>query len=310
MRSLRILLHCSHFLAIYVDDALGLFPKQSAPLSACLCVLLAEGLGIPLSWHKLQLSDTLTWIGWRLSFANDPVATLPDDKRARLLSLLKPLTKAGARIGRMELRKIIGLLCWFTAGARWLKPFLGQWFHCLLKPKMVLQNLDSLQLCEVCGLLNESLVVKGPCKLCDVQPGWTLLTVGSRAVKSQQDVFWSKAKNGRIWCKFGDPASTEARLTKEEAKVASLFHTVVATDVPLELRSSWQPGTLAAADAYAEGACAGIGGWWLPANCGLAPENICWFSIELAPHLLPPWLLTRICNHAFARWKHLPSLYC
>ena len=245
MRSLHILLHCSHFLAIYVDDVLGLFPKQSAPLSACLCVLLAEGLGIPLSWHKLQLSDTLTWIGWRLSFANDPVATLPDDKRARLLSLLKPLTQAGARIGRMDLRKIIGLLCWFTAGARWLKPFLCQWFHCLLKPKMVLQNLDSLQLCEVCGLLNESLVVKGPCKLCDVQPGWTLLTVGSRAVKSQQDVFWSKAKNGRIWCKFGDPASTEVRLTKEEAKAASLFHTVVTWLLQMSHLNSDHHGNLA-----------------------------------------------------------------
>ena len=104
MRILHILLHCSHFLAIYVDDLLGLFPKQSAPLSACICVLLAKGLGIPLSWHKLQLCDSLTWIGWRLSFASDPVATLPDDKR-RLLNLLKPLTKAGARIGRKELRK-------------------------------------------------------------------------------------------------------------------------------------------------------------------------------------------------------------
>ena len=291
MRILHILLHCSHFLAIYVDDLLGLFPKQSAPLSACLCVLLAEGLGIPLSWHKLQLCDSLTWIGWRLSFASDPVATLPDDKRTRLLNLLKPLTKAGARIGRKELRKIIGLLCWFTAGARWLKPFLCQWFHCLLKPKMVLQNLDSLQLCEVCGLLNGSLVVQGPCKHCDVQPGWTLLTVGSRAVKSQKDIFGGKAKNGKIWCKFGDPASTEVRLTKEEAKVASLFYTVVAADVPIELRSAWQPGNLAAADAYAEGGCAGTGGWWLPANCALTPENICWFSIELAPHLLPSWFL-------------------
>ena len=87
-------------------------------------------------------------------------------------------------------------------------------------------------------------MVQGPCKHCDVQPGWTLLTVGSRAVKSQQDIFWGKAKNAKIWCKFGDPASTEVRLTKEEAKVASLFYTVVAADVPIELRSSWQPGNL------------------------------------------------------------------
>ena len=48
---------------------------------------------------------------------------------------------------------------------------------------------------------------------------------------------------------------------------------------------------IAAADAYAEGGCAGIGGWWLPANCALTPENFCWFSIELAPHLLPSWFL-------------------
>ena len=57
-------------------------------------------------------------------------------------------------------------------------------------------------------------------------------------------------------------------------KRVTLFYTVVAADVPIELRSSWQPGSLAAADAYAEGGCAGIGGWWLPANCALTPENL------------------------------------
>ena len=138
-------------------------------------------------------------------------------------------------------------------------------------------------LCEACGLLNESLVVQGPCKHCDVQPGWTLLTVGSRAVKSQQDILWGKAKNGKIWCKFGDPACSEVRLTKEEAKVAFLFYTVVAADVPIELRSSWQPG---AADAHAEGGCAGIGGWWLPANCALAPSwFLCQGSEDLQPYI-------------------------
>ena len=49
VRSGHVLLHSSHFLSMHVDDGLSLFPAASAPLMACIEVLLAYSLGIPLS---------------------------------------------------------------------------------------------------------------------------------------------------------------------------------------------------------------------------------------------------------------------
>ena len=46
---------------------------------------------------------------------------------------------------------------------------------------------------------------------------------------------------------------------------------------------------MAAADAYASGQSAGLGGWWLPDGLPLHPANIQWFSISLRQEELPKW---------------------
>ena len=72
VRCLHRLLWVSHGLWLYVDDYLLLFPKQVAPLQSCLSVMLMCALGVPLSWHKLELGSQLKWIGWRFSFGTRP----------------------------------------------------------------------------------------------------------------------------------------------------------------------------------------------------------------------------------------------
>ena len=71
--------------------------------------------------------------------------------------------------------------------------------------------------------------------------------------------------------------------------LAKFFGAVIAAEVPVHLVSSWKPGVVAAA--YALGARAGLGGWWLPSSLPLCPENICYFSIPLQPSDLPAWFL-------------------
>ena len=118
---------------MYVDDLLALFKQTDSPLQASLCIMLACALGVPLSWHKLQLSTDLSWICWRLCFAGEPCASLPDDKRVRLGVALRALVQEGNRVCRRELRQLLGMLCWFTTGARWLRPWLrlSEVFHLL-----------------------------------------------------------------------------------------------------------------------------------------------------------------------------------
>ena len=136
VRWAHVLIHGSHFLVIYVDDLLALFRQRDAPLLACLCVMLATAVGVPLSWHKLQLAGSLKWISWDIVLGRRPVATLPEDKRAVLRAALRPFCHVGACVSRRELRRLAGRLSWFTAGLRWLRPWLAMLFHALAKPKL------------------------------------------------------------------------------------------------------------------------------------------------------------------------------
>ena len=75
-------------------------------------------MGIPLSWEKLQLGEDLSWIGWSLRLSVRS-ACLPRDKQSKILGLLCPLLKAGTRMPRREVERVIGLLLGFTAAAFW-----------------------------------------------------------------------------------------------------------------------------------------------------------------------------------------------
>ena len=217
-----------------------------------------------------------------------PRAFLPPDQQEVLLASLAPLCRPGTWLRRTDLRRLIGRLCWFMAGARWLKPFMCSWFRCFMKPQMVLQSLDAGQREELRRCLDTALVVREQCSLSDVQRGWILMEVGAQKVSSADALLCAVSKNGRAWCKLGDP---DSQLTKDEAQLVKFFRAVIAAEVPVHLVSSWKPGVVAAADAFADGARAGLAGWWLPSNLPLCPENICYFSILLQPSDLPAWFL-------------------
>ena len=83
VRLCHILLHNSHFLSMYVDDELSLFPAASATLMACVEVMLACSLGIPLSWKKMSLGTklkvdwlvtTVRWSAVRYTFGGQSLA--------------------------------------------------------------------------------------------------------------------------------------------------------------------------------------------------------------------------------------------
>jgi hypothetical protein len=61
---------------------------------------------------------------------------------------------------------------------------------------------------------------------------------------------------------------------------------------------------VAAADAFAEGKCWGIGGWFLPAHAPLHPSNIYYFSFQLKQNALPPWF----CQNGAEPQRHIAAL--
>jgi hypothetical protein len=51
----------------FIAGPWDLLAWASSPLWASLIVVLLLILGVPMSWHKAALSDTIDWIGWRIS---------------------------------------------------------------------------------------------------------------------------------------------------------------------------------------------------------------------------------------------------
>ena len=288
VRCVHRLLHGGHFLAMYIDDLLALFKQTDAPLQASLCIMLACALGVPLSWHKLLLSTDLNWIGWRLCFTNEPCASLPGDKRVRIGVALRALVQEGNSVCWRELRQLLGMLCWFTTGARWLRPWLSELFHLLFKQQLRFQKLDAAQVHELAGVLSDSMRVLAKCRLADILPGWQLLSVGSREVATKHELLGLPHRSGWWWVKFGDSESAKVKVSKAEAAVARFITQVVNECVPVPLVVSNATG-IAAADAFAEGKTADLGGWWLPAGAPLRPECVQYFSVRITWDDLPDW---------------------
>ena len=286
----QVLFHM-HFLCMYVDDSLALLPRKLAGPMACLLVCLACCLGFPLSWHKLSLGDAIEWIGWQICLAGEPHALLPANKLSNLLCALDQLCGSARSVPRKVLQTLVGRLVWYTNGAFWLKPWMATWFHMLRKPRLRFAQLDNEQLEEVCAVLDAHCIVKSPGQCSDVQVGWRLLTVNGRAVCRPQDALSFPVKRNKAWVKFGEPDAVDISITKEERATARFFRQLLLLqeEVPIPLIDRAGPNGVAAADAYASGQSAGLGGWWLPDGLPLHPANIQWFSISLRQEDLPKW---------------------
>ncbi|CAE7395870.1 HFA1 [Symbiodinium sp. CCMP2592] len=102
----HLLLHRAHFLAMYVDDELSLFPAATGPLMAGLLVALACVLGIPLSWKKMALGPCVKWAGWLLNLQGAPRASLPEDKTVRIVNGLLVVIRRGD-VCRRDLQSLV-----------------------------------------------------------------------------------------------------------------------------------------------------------------------------------------------------------
>ena len=196
----RLIYH-THFGSMFVDDKLSLFPAGEAAIMACLQVVLACALGIPLSWHKMLLGTFVKWIGWQLDLRGVPRAFLPEDKVTVICLALRRVCR-GSPISRRELESLIGRLLWFTGGMRWLRPWMSTWFHMASKPTLRFLHLDWGQVDELLELLGEDLRVCRHARFSDARCGWRLLECGGRTVHRRDEIMspsWKMGVRGSNW---------------------------------------------------------------------------------------------------------------
>ena len=290
-------LYVKHFLGLFVDDALALFPSSVAPMLASLMIFLTCVLGYPLSWHKLQLDFHLKYIGWQLAFNTKCQASLSEDKADKLLALLRPMTRVGFEMSRKDLEMLVGLLGFVSCGARWLRPWLYDFYHLLHKPRLRHQQLDRAQLSELLSILDSDLFANSSAVLSSVAFGWRLIKVGSLAVHSKEELVSVPLRSGCAWATFSDIAADKVKVNKHEAGTAQFFVNAIKCGINVPFWSTAGPGEIAAADAFADDTGAGIGGFWLPAGAVLDPQNIIWFSCPLSKDSLPGWFCKNECGH-------------
>ena len=159
VRFLHSFIFLKHAVFLYVDDGLILMPSKIAPLVSCCVILFFEALGVPLSWEKLHLGKEIPWLGWGFNFTLR-VALLPADKVSRIVQMLQPLLVAGQRVERKSLEQVIGLLLWYTTGARWLRPWLQPFYGLLYKPHAVFRPIAAPHFAIVKNLLASDLSMR------------------------------------------------------------------------------------------------------------------------------------------------------
>ena len=144
-----------------------------------------------------------------------------------------------------------------------------------------MRGLDAKQLADLRACVDDKLVVVQNPRRCPVSLSWRALEIAHKPIASTAALQCSGPFP--VWVKFGNPASAEVRVSREAAR------NLIQLDVAIRLVQSAGPRVVAAADAFAEGDRAGIGGWWIRPDVRLCPENINWFSYQIYRDDLPEW---------------------
>ena len=92
VRFLHVLIWVRRMLMMYSDDLLMAQDEAVLPLMASLVLAACAVFGYPISWKKLQLGPTVTWIGWELHFSSGSFC-IPQDKLLRLEEMLQTLLR-------------------------------------------------------------------------------------------------------------------------------------------------------------------------------------------------------------------------
>ena len=206
---------------------------------------------------------------------------------AKILDLLKPLCAAKAKVQRKHVEQVIGILIWYTTGASWLRPWLSTFYKLLYKPHAIPKKLSVQQFEQLRVVLGHDLSVRKPLPALDVDENWKLHSVCGSVVSSlnSQVLQALRVHQGSVSVVFFSQNHPSTRTCEESAYAAKLFVKAVSIQA-----------LIGAADAFTTEADAGLGGWWLPTGCTLAPQNTLWFQISLQHSNLPAWFCSPQSN--------------
>ena len=303
VRSCHSLLAHGHALWQYVDDLLAWLDKVSSPLWASLLVVLLLILGVPMSWHKAALSDTVDWIGWRISVAYWTIE-VPIEKLERITAQIQSIRRS-ERLTLREMQSLVGRLLWLTSAWRHLRPLLIPLYKALHRIPITMVGMDHVTFQTLTAHLDDQL------QLCtslthkhqSLRKGITLCRVANTNVLTLKQVQLLHIKSRRVWVGLSDPSTPNRKLDDEAAKTLKIWLQLL-TSTPFSLpmcHPNWIQVN-ATADAMASQSLAGLGG------AAIFPDgSSTWFQFRISledARSLWPWLGDDMQKH-IAAWELL-----
>ena len=216
-RCLHLLIWLSHVLLLYVDDLLLFQNSQVLPLSASLTLAFCACFHVPLSRKKLQLGQTITWIGWEINLSVG-CFVLPLAKRNKLLELVEECFRH-RQVSRKLLDKLLGLLQWILHGLPTLRPWLSSLYDDMHRPLGTNVSISPTLWADIGNHLDEALCFTSAPPSTSVSKGAKLLSARHVDLLTKADLHKVPVSTKRIWMRVADPTSSRRKLCPESRDV-------------------------------------------------------------------------------------------
>ena len=271
LRLMHLWIFARHALMGYVDDFLFVQDRESILYSASLLLCFTSIFGVPLSWAKLQLGSSITWIEWTFNFTSGSFH-IPQEKVDKLYNLIKEVTRS-RRVTSTLLHKLVGLLQWFCQLYKSCKPWLASLFADLHRHLASQYSISQGLWPSLPRYLDDDLRFTSVLPGTQVPLGGKLLEARHTELRTKKDLSKVRTSN-RIWMRVTNPKSDRRSLSQASKTFLSFWEEwcqrlqpYTALSLPLQLQV--EPF----ADARADGELVGIGGF-----ISLPSGRCVWFS--------------------------------
>ncbi|CAE7451467.1 unnamed protein product [Symbiodinium sp. CCMP2592] len=265
----------SHLLWGYVDDFLGGFRGDVAPISASIWILLLLALGVPLSWPKCVWSSECIWIGWSINLESW-ICELPSAKISKILDQIAELLSAGDKVRFKTLESLIGRLLWVTGLWTVLRPLLSPLYAALQRLPASSVGVSPELWAAIKRNIAEDCVLTRSVGHPSFHKGACITRAANTFVSCKQDLDQVPFRKRRLWVEVKDPGHP-LRVLGDVGRSSLIAWRAIFQGTPFlkALRSPLPLKVIAEADAFADADVSGLGGY------AMWPSGrTVWFSIR------------------------------
>ncbi|CAE7286514.1 unnamed protein product [Symbiodinium sp. CCMP2592] len=242
----------SHLLWGYVDDFLGGFRGDVAPISASIWILLLLALGVPLSWPKCVWSSECIWIGWSINLESW-VCELPSAKISKILDQIAELLSAGDKVKFKTLESLIGRLLWVTGLWTVLRPLLSPLYAALQRLPASSVGVSPELWAAIKRDIAEDCVLTRSVGHPSFHKGACVTRAANTFVSCKQDLDQVPFRKRRLWVEVKDPGHP-LRVLGDVGRSSLIAWRAIFQGTPFmkALRSPLPLKVIAEADAFAD----------------------------------------------------------